>query len=315
MLTTIPETTSARLFDELERANARVMAHFPGEPPHRQPVHVVYGGAHLFTASAIVKLGAIARATLEKYAAGPDLLAAALGIDPALAAAHLPASRGKAGAGAGRRLPDRLRRRLRQSPRRRGGSLRRVDGTRGRGGREERNAIPGHRHPHQAAGRGAQTPKPAHLRSVSHRAPRCQRRHAAAELRGHATENYRSGTGRRPGLSVRRVRIGASHPGRDAAFRADGRNDTIHRRPRRRDRVAAARRRRPRADRRRAFRHLRLHGVGQHHCGAPGHDASGVRLREAGDAGRACRHGHLAVGRSDQYHAGGAASRGSRPVN
>ncbi|MEP7310278.1 MAG: phosphoenolpyruvate kinase [Acidobacteriota bacterium] len=85
MLTTIPEATSARLFDQLERANARVTASFPGEPPHRQPVHVVYGGAHLFTAGAIVKLGAIARATLEKYAAGADLLAAALGIDPALA--------------------------------------------------------------------------------------------------------------------------------------------------------------------------------------------------------------------------------------
>jgi len=37
----------------------------------RQPVHTVYGGAHLFNAGTIAKIGAVARKTLESYA--PDI--------------------------------------------------------------------------------------------------------------------------------------------------------------------------------------------------------------------------------------------------
>jgi hypothetical protein len=68
MLTTIPEATSARLIASGQRARD---GPFPGESPHRQPVHV-YGGAHLFTASAIVKPGAVARDARRSHAAGPD---------------------------------------------------------------------------------------------------------------------------------------------------------------------------------------------------------------------------------------------------
>ena len=182
MLTTIPDAARALLFDDLEQANKRVMARFPGDLPLRQPVHVVYGGAHLFTAGAIEKLGAIARSTLDRYAARSGHASPrALGLDPALARRIYPRLVEKLDARAGRRLPDRLRGRLRQSARRRRGSLRGLDGSRRRGGREERHAVAWHRHPHQAARRGAQTPEPAHVRSLPHRrsstppAARCRR--------------------------------------------------------------------------------------------------------------------------------------------
>jgi len=85
MLTTIPESVGEALLERLGPVNQRVGERFPGDLPLRQPVHVVYGGAHLFTAGAIEKLGAIARSTLATYAPDPDILANALGLEPALA--------------------------------------------------------------------------------------------------------------------------------------------------------------------------------------------------------------------------------------
>ena len=90
MLTTISDAARALLFDDLERANKQVSTQFPGDFARRQPVHVVYGGAHLFTAGAIEKLGAIARSTLDRYAPDPETLARALGLDSALASRIYP---------------------------------------------------------------------------------------------------------------------------------------------------------------------------------------------------------------------------------
>ena len=83
--TTIPVTVFDTVLNGLEQANRRVAARFPGELPVRQPVHVVYGGAHLFNPDTILKLGAIARRTLEEYAPAPDTLAEAVGLDLPLA--------------------------------------------------------------------------------------------------------------------------------------------------------------------------------------------------------------------------------------
>jgi citrate lyase beta subunit len=47
----------------------------------RQPVHTVYGGAHLFAADTAAKLGAIALRTLREHAPDAGSLAAALGLD------------------------------------------------------------------------------------------------------------------------------------------------------------------------------------------------------------------------------------------
>src|SRR5436190_14883439 len=43
---------------------------YPGESGRRQPVHVVYGGAHLFKADTAVRLGRLAVDSFEKFA--PD---------------------------------------------------------------------------------------------------------------------------------------------------------------------------------------------------------------------------------------------------
>src|ERR1035438_9796819 len=52
---------------------------------NRQPVHTVYGGAHLFKAGTIRNLGSLALRSLETYGAAPVDFAAALGIPAALA--------------------------------------------------------------------------------------------------------------------------------------------------------------------------------------------------------------------------------------
>ena len=83
--TTIPDKAFATFLDALDKGNALVAERFPGEPARRQPVHTVYGGAHLFKADAAQKLGRVALGALQEYAPDPRALAAALGIDPALA--------------------------------------------------------------------------------------------------------------------------------------------------------------------------------------------------------------------------------------
>jgi citrate lyase beta subunit len=83
--TTIPENAMHVLVDALDKANARVAERFPGESPHRQPVHVVYGGAHLFTADAAQKLGAVALKALQEHAPDAASLARVFALDRALA--------------------------------------------------------------------------------------------------------------------------------------------------------------------------------------------------------------------------------------
>ena len=56
--------------DRLRAANNAFAQAHPGESVRRQPVHTVYGGAHLFRSDSAAKLGAVALRTLEQYA--PD---------------------------------------------------------------------------------------------------------------------------------------------------------------------------------------------------------------------------------------------------
>jgi hypothetical protein len=64
----------------LGEANRRFLATYPGESDRRQPVHVVYGGAHLFQADSARKLGAVALRSLREYAPDPATLADVLGV-------------------------------------------------------------------------------------------------------------------------------------------------------------------------------------------------------------------------------------------
>src|SRR5207247_311354 len=88
--TTIPEAAMAAFVDALAKANASSAERHPGERPARQPVHTMYGGAHLFKADAIQRLGAVALRAMEEYAPNAAALAEAIGLDPDLAARIYP---------------------------------------------------------------------------------------------------------------------------------------------------------------------------------------------------------------------------------
>ena len=88
--TTIPDNALTVFLDTLDKSNMLVAEQFPGESPRRQPVHTVYGGAHLFKADLPQKLGAVALRTLEDHAPDAAALAAALDLEPSLAARIYP---------------------------------------------------------------------------------------------------------------------------------------------------------------------------------------------------------------------------------
>src|SRR5437899_6216436 len=83
--TSLPDNALSTFVDALDKANVRVARQFPGDSPRRQPVHVVYGGAHLFKADAAQKLRAHALKSLQDSAPDAATLAGAIGLDPALA--------------------------------------------------------------------------------------------------------------------------------------------------------------------------------------------------------------------------------------
>jgi hypothetical protein len=66
----------------LRRANATAARAWPGESEGRQPVHTVYGGAHLFRADTARRLGALAVAALDEYAPDAETFAVALQLEP-----------------------------------------------------------------------------------------------------------------------------------------------------------------------------------------------------------------------------------------
>jgi citrate lyase beta subunit len=88
--TTIPNNLFEYITTALAIANHDVSRRFPGDTATRQPVHTVYGGAHLFTADISQKLGAAALKTLREYAPTDAVLAEALGMSPTLAARIYP---------------------------------------------------------------------------------------------------------------------------------------------------------------------------------------------------------------------------------
>jgi citrate lyase beta subunit len=86
MPTSLRDDAVHDLFRRLRGANLDFMRHQPGESGRRQPVHTVYGGAHLFKADTASRLGALALRALEEYAPTPADLAGATGLREDLAA-------------------------------------------------------------------------------------------------------------------------------------------------------------------------------------------------------------------------------------
>lgn len=71
---------------QLEEANRAFFHRYPGDSPRRQPVHTVYGGAHVFRSDTAPRLGALARRSLHEYAAAPEEFGRVLGLPEPLAA-------------------------------------------------------------------------------------------------------------------------------------------------------------------------------------------------------------------------------------
>ena len=72
----------APIVARLKPVNAELAGRYPGESGARQPVHTVYGGAQLFAADTVPKLGQLARRAMEEYAPDPRSLADAIGLSP-----------------------------------------------------------------------------------------------------------------------------------------------------------------------------------------------------------------------------------------
>jgi len=80
MKTSLTPELTKNLFARLREANSAFAKIYPGESPARQPVHTVYGGAHLFKADSAKKLGAVALRSLQEYAPNFVTLAKILGL-------------------------------------------------------------------------------------------------------------------------------------------------------------------------------------------------------------------------------------------
>ncbi len=67
MNTTIDESSLKKIYAQLNQANSSFLEKYPGESGGRQPVHTVYGGAHLFKAGLAQKLGDLGIRNIDAF--------------------------------------------------------------------------------------------------------------------------------------------------------------------------------------------------------------------------------------------------------
>ncbi len=79
MTSSLSDSSLTALTEPLRQANEEFMSHYPGEGGRRQPVHTVYGGAHLFKSDTAKRLGSLARRSLDQFA--PDFLSFARAVE------------------------------------------------------------------------------------------------------------------------------------------------------------------------------------------------------------------------------------------
>jgi citrate lyase beta subunit len=72
MKTSLSPQSISDITSRLQTANTAFAEKYPGESGRRQPVHTVYGGAHLFKSDSAQRLGSLARRSLDQY--GQDFL-------------------------------------------------------------------------------------------------------------------------------------------------------------------------------------------------------------------------------------------------
>jgi citrate lyase beta subunit len=80
MTFSLSESSLQAASKDLIKSNNAFMQTYPGETGRRQPVHTVYGGAHLFRADSAARLGQVARRSLAEYAPDFVVFAQALGL-------------------------------------------------------------------------------------------------------------------------------------------------------------------------------------------------------------------------------------------
>ncbi|HEX4048019.1 MAG TPA: phosphoenolpyruvate kinase [Elusimicrobiota bacterium] len=83
--TALDPKTSKPVLAALSCKNAAHAARFPGDFAGRQPVHTVYGGAHLFKSDSAKKLGELSIRALTRYAPDAVTFARAVGMNEAVA--------------------------------------------------------------------------------------------------------------------------------------------------------------------------------------------------------------------------------------
>jgi citrate lyase beta subunit len=83
--TSLSDKKFQKTLARVKRAQARVTERYPGDSGARQPVHTVYGGAHLFTSDTARKLGELALRALDTYAPDAQTFAEAIAIPGELA--------------------------------------------------------------------------------------------------------------------------------------------------------------------------------------------------------------------------------------
>ena len=79
----LPSLDQAELADataDLREANLDFARRHPGDPPGRQPVHTVYGGAQLFSAESAARIGGVARRAMDDHLPTPAALGEMLGM-------------------------------------------------------------------------------------------------------------------------------------------------------------------------------------------------------------------------------------------
>lgn len=72
MKNSLTEESLKEISARLSETNNEFAASYPGESGRRQPVHTVYGGAHLFKSDSAGRLGGLARRSLDQFA--PDFI-------------------------------------------------------------------------------------------------------------------------------------------------------------------------------------------------------------------------------------------------
>ncbi|MBA2493409.1 MAG: phosphoenolpyruvate kinase [Acidobacteria bacterium] len=85
MTTTLSQESMQEITQHLQPALVAFAARYPGESARRQPVHTVYGGAHLFKSDTAPRLGTLAMRSFETFAPDAETFAQTLELPDKLA--------------------------------------------------------------------------------------------------------------------------------------------------------------------------------------------------------------------------------------